>query len=458
MPDNTTTTGNTTTNTPAYRPEDIPLVGNQPVTEFMSDMVNNPSLAPGTVLTPTYLQNSPNQELSQHGVTGNVAATGTQAQAGTATATSAGPSQQVNPNQFDQAASTYTANIIGDQNTQGQVTAAQGTVSNDMLSTAAQGAVDPNATVKGQLEQLLDFEPGEVPDWARGAIRKAEATMQGRGLGASSIAAEAITSAVIGAALPIAAQDAGAFLQMALKNLDNRQASAMQNANTHVQMAIKNLDNDQQARLYNAAAKQATLLSDQAAANAAKQFNATSENQTKQFFSNLAAQIATQNAARADAISMFDAAELNKVSALNANNQTEISNANASRDLALSQFNAKLLDERQRFNEEMALVIDQSNVNWRRSINTANTAATNAANQFNVQNMFNLSSQALANTWQQWRDEASWANTSAENALNRQHNLAVAALQRQTAFDLNDEESKNSLYEMIGSFAFGLLN
>ena len=57
-----------------------------------------------------------------------------------------------------------------------------------------------------------------------------------------------------------------------------------------------------------------------------------------------------------------------------------------------------------------------------------------------------------------WRDEASWANTSSENALNRQHNLAVAAMQRQTAFDIADENQKTKLYELMGEFAVEVIN
>ena len=44
--------------------------------------------------------------------------------------------------------------------------------------------------------------------WAAPAVRKVNAIMQQRGLGASSMAAAAITQALYESALPIAAQDA----------------------------------------------------------------------------------------------------------------------------------------------------------------------------------------------------------------------------------------------------------
>ena len=95
-------------------------------------------------------------------------------------------------------------------------------------------------------------------------------------------------------------------------------------------------------------------------------------------------------------------------------------------------------------------VIDQSNVAWRRQINTANTSAVNAANQTDAANLMNMSNFAMSALWQQWRDEASWANTSSENIENRNHNIVLSALEREAAMDLVDETSKISLNKLIG--------
>ena len=103
-------------------------------------------------------------------------------------------------------------------------------------------------------------------------------------------------------------------------------------------------------------------------------------------------------------------------------------------------------------------VIDQSNANWRRQINTANTATANAANQTNAQNLLGLSNFAMSSLWQQWRDEASWTNEAAQNSLNRAHNMAVAALERQTSFDLADQEARDSLFTLLGRFAAGMFS
>ena len=61
-----------------------------------------------------------------------------------------------------------------------------------------------------ELESLYaSIEAGEeLPAWAAPAVRKVNAMMQQRGLGASSMAAAAITQSIYEAALPIAANDA----------------------------------------------------------------------------------------------------------------------------------------------------------------------------------------------------------------------------------------------------------
>ena len=51
---------------------------------------------------------------------------------------------------------------------------------------------------------------------------------------------------------------------------------------------------------------------------------------------------------------------------------------------------------RNQFNTQNSLAIEQSNVQWRRNLNTANTAGINAVNQANAMNAFNLSNQALS--------------------------------------------------------------
>ena len=155
-------------------------------------------------------------------------------------------------------------------------------------------------------------------------------------------------------------------------------------------------------------------------------------------------------------MNQFATSETNKANAINANNSTAIAQANADREAAINQFNSQLKDNREKFNVENQRVIDQSNTQWRRQINTANTAAANAAAQTNAQNLLNMSNFALSSMWQQWRDEATWTNDAAQNGLNRAHNIAMAALERQTEFDLMDKANGDKIFDLIGKFISGV--
>ena len=441
-------------------PAQAEQTGSQKAVSLIDSLITQPSLPTGTTLSPQ-LQNIATTELM-----GTAGVTGTLAAATPATAaapTIAGPSTlagtQVATPTAQTAAQMTAAQVSGNIPT---MTAATGTVTQPM--TGATGAITSDATVRGQLESLQNevqtaLNTGNpLPVWARGAAKATEAAMANRGLSASSMAAEALAEGIMNSAIPIAAQDAATYKQMIFQNLSNNQQAAITNAQAYLKMDLANLSNQQQANLQNINTRQSFLLSDQAAANASYQFNAQSQNQVNQFYDKLSTQVADQNAARLDAMNKFAETEKNKVAALNAQNTVAVNEANAKREATINQYNATLANQREQFNVTNQKEIDQSNVVWRRATNTANTAAVNAANQTNAQNLLNISNWALSSAWQQWRDEASWVNTSSQNAANRNHNLAMAALERSTVLDLQDKASKDSLYELIGRFGFEVYN
>jgi hypothetical protein len=428
-------------------------------TSLIESIVAKPTMPTGTTISPQLQNVGPNELMNTAGVTGTTAAAlPTTAAAPTITG-AATPTSMAATMPTAQAANTYTqAGVAGSTPT---MTAATGTVTAPAV--AAQGTVSTDATVRGQLADLQSdvttaVQSGNpLPVWARGAAKATEAAMANRGMSQSSMAAEALAEGIMNAAIPIAAADAQTYKDMIFQNLANNQQAAITNAQSYLKMDMANLSNTQQANLQNIQARQSFLLSDQAAANAAYQFNATSQNQVNQFYDNMSATLSQQNASRNDAMKQYATSEANKISALNAQNTVQVDEANAQRESAINQFNATLSNQRQQFNVNNQREIDQSNVVWRRGINTANTAAVNAANQTNAQNLLNLSNWAMSAAWQQWRDEASWVNTSSENEQNRNHNLAMAALERSTAVDLQDQASKDSMYQMIGKFGFDLL-
>jgi len=427
---------------------------------LIDSLITKASLPVGTTISPTLQNVGTNELMGTSGLTSTV-------QAATPTAPTA-PTIATPGTMTSVGATTATPQTAA-QMTAAQVsgaiptaTAAQGTVSAPM--TAAQGTIASDATVKGQLAGLqTEVETAissgnPLPVWARGAAKATEAAMANRGMSASSMAAQALAEGIMNSAIPIAAQDAATYKDMIFQNLSNNQQAALTNAQAYLQMDMANLSNRQQTNLSNINTRQAFLLSDQAAANASYQFNASSQNQVNQFYDKLSTSISEQNAARVDAMNKFSEAEKNKVSALNAQNTIAVNEANAKREATINQYNATLQNNRDQFNVTNQREIDQSNVVWRRALNTANTAAVNAANQTNAQNLLNISNWALSSAWQQWRDEASWVNTSSQNEKNRNHNLAMAALERSTALDLQDKASKDSLYELIGRFGFNIYN
>lgn len=391
-----------------YQDELAKINAPQSITQYNSNQVQNPQLPVNAEFTPVEQQaqaneltntnsfNTNSQTVSEQGI-GNV-------QAPTIQGTNASASQVDETTAltgFDDSKGKYEASLNG---------------TNTPQATAQQGQVNEKATVQGQLKDLTNFGPGDVPAWAKGAITNANEASAARGMGASSIGSAAIAAAIQQAALPIAAAD----------------------ANTYFQMDLANLNNAQQTELLNTQLRQQSMLSDQSATNASKQFNAASEAQTQQFMASLVTGIKLQNAQLSTSVSTFNAAEANKIAAQNAGNQIAVDEFNNQQLLAVRQFNAQLESQRNQFNSQMQYAIDQSNVNWRRSINTSNTVTANAANQANVQNRFNMSQTAMNNLWQQFRDEAAWIFQSSENAQDRAFNAAQAANNRDLVSSNND--------------------
>ena len=233
----------------------------------------------------------------------------------------------------------------------------------------------------------------------------------------------------------MALANAATVANMDMANLSNQQQAEIQNAQNFLAMDMANLTNAQQAKTINQAAQQQAMLSNQAANNAAAQFNATSENQTDQFFASLQNNINTSNAASENASNQFNAGQTN----------------------AMAQFQANLTSQTEQFNVQNAMVIAQSNVQWRRNVNTANTAAQNAANQINAQNYFNLSNSALSNIWQEYRDEAAFVYQNSQSNLDRAFNYSMAVLEAETTSGMFDKEMAHKNASGLGSFLTTLI-
>jgi hypothetical protein len=119
----------------------------------------------------------------------------------------------------------------------------------------------------------------------------------------------------------------------------------------------------------------------------------------------------------------FNAAALNAAEARRFNNEAEFERINTQLAQQAKEFNAQAQFERDQFNAKNALLVEQSNAEWRRQINLADTAAINEANRINVQNQFQLTSQAQAFLWQELRDQADFDFRKTENDANRTSQL-----------------------------------
>ena len=381
---------------------------------------------------------------------------------------------------------------------------------------AATATPSDKATVQGQLSNLMqDFEGGTTPAWAAGAMRAATAQMAARGLGASSMAGQAIVQAAMESALPIAMADAqtqaqfesqnlsnkqqramlaaqqratfmgmefdqafqarvqnaskisdvanmnftaeqqvalensrasntmslanlsnkqamvmaqaASISQLESQNLSNQQQAAVQNAQAFLQMDLTNLNNNQQAEMFKAQIIAQSIFTDQAAENAAKQFNASSENQTKQFMANMQAQVSQFNASQ-----------------VNANNQF-----NAGQENAVSQFNANIENQRDQFNAQNSLVVAQANAQWRQNLTTINTSAQNEANANAALAANAFTQSTMDQLWQRERDIMDYVYKSSEGAKDRALSVLLADKTLAEYQKVRDDDEETSKWKTL---------
>ena len=344
------------------------------------------------------------------------------------------------------------------------------------------------ASVRDELAGLMqDFQGGQVPAWAAGAMRAANAAMASRGLSMTSMAGMAVVQAAMESALPIAQMDASNKQEMALMkaeqrarfmgmefdqefqakvinaarvseianinfsaeqqvalenakmvhtidlaNLSNRQAKILADAATMSQLDMANLDNRQQAAVLNS---QAFLQMDLS--------NLDNNQQMAMFKGQQNANSILSDAAAVNAARQFNASSQNQsdqffanlgsqVNRFNAEQLNAMERFNAGEANALEQFNIQQINARDQFNAQNHLVIAQANAQWFQAIATAANAAANQANRDAALAANNLTMTAYNNTVQRERDLLAWAWKSADNAKERDKAIAVAKISSDT--------------------------
>jgi hypothetical protein len=219
--------------------------------------------------------------------------------------------------------------------------------------------------------------------------------------------------------------------------LNNRQQAEVQNANNFLQLDLANLDNEQQTQIFKAQQQVTALFTDAAAENAALNFNAASENQTNQFFADLASNASKFNLEQQNIIKSLDLTEAN-------------SNL---------KFNASLKAAREQYETSNALIIEQANSTWRQEIATIDTAEQNDANATAVSIAVGITSAVIDQIWQKERDDMDYAFTASESGLDRITQILVAKLQGQTELDAinlaQDLKDDASLGQALFDWALG---
>jgi hypothetical protein len=389
---------------------------------------------------------------------------------------------------------------------------------------AAQGTVTEEMTTQGQLNKLLtNFDAGNPPPWAAASMRGVTAQLAARGLGASSIAGQAIVQATLEAALPIAATDAKVFEQMGLQNLSNRQQTAMvlgeqrakflgqefdqnfqtrvlnaariadiadknftadvtialenarltgtmdlqnlsnrqalvlaktaqvanlettnlnnrqqvavENAKAFLTLDVKNLDNRQQTALFKAKEIADSIITDTAAANAAKATNAANALEADKI-----------NAQLALSASQYNAAEKNKVAIFNKSAADE-----------LTKFNAQEANDRAEFNANLSTQINIANAKLLADVSTANTRETNAMAAVNAKNATDLSASTYAQLSQTYRDQLETAWKTSDNALMRANEISKVTITANATKYAGDAAADAAYYAALGSLSAALL-
>ena len=330
---------------------------------------------------------------------------------------------------------------------------------------AAAATANPSqqAMVQDQLSGLMNqFQGGATPAWAAGAMRNATAQMAARGLGASSLAGQALVQAAMESAMPIAQADAATIAKFESQNLSNRQQSAMMAAEQRARFMGQEFDQAFQVKVQNASR----------IADIANQ-NFTAEQQVQLENSRAANTMNLANLSNTQALIMSEAAALAQLDTANLNNRQQSAVQNAQNFLqydmanlsnrqqtdlfkaqqrvqslftdqaatnAAAQFNASSQNQTDQFFSNLASQVSQFNATQQNAQSQFNAGQANTVNRFNAElnnqrDQFNAQNQlVIAQSNAQWRRQIATADTAAVNRANELNANAILDISKQ-AYD-----------------------
>jgi len=334
---------------------------------------------------------------------------------------------------------------------------------------AATGSPSKEATVKGQLTGLMaDFEGGDPPAWAAGAMRNATAAMAARGMGASSMAGQAIFQAAMESALPIAMTDSATYSRFEEANLSNRQQMAVLASEQYAEFIGQEYDQEWEKRTLNAA-----TISDIADKNFDAEVKVALENANLVQTANLA------NLSARNALTIEKAAAMQQLDMKNLDNRQQAAKRNADAILEMDMANLDIEQQNdtltrqaivdsmfsdqaaenaaKKFNAESKQQADEFFTNLEASTDQHNNAQKNAMEQFNVgeenalikfqdelennRDQFNANNElVVAQANAQWRQDVVTTNNATENEANRQEALAANNLSQKAMDEIWQKE------------------
>ena len=319
---------------------------------------------------------------------------------------------------------------------------------------AATATPTEKATVQGQLATLTsNFDGSNPPPWAAGALRAIQEKMAQRGMGASSMAAQAMIQGALESAIPIAQADAQVQAQFETQNLSNRQQRAMLAAQQRAQFIGQEFDQAFQSRVQNAAkiadvanmnfnAEQTIALENSRLAQSVNMANLTNRQAMVMAEAAALSQLDTANLSNRQQSAVQNAQSFLQMETANLNNNqqmemfkaqsnvqslfTDQAAENASRQFNATssnqtdQFFASLQSQVANFNAEQANAMSRYNAGEENALEKFNTTMKNQREQFNAQNRL-----VIDQSNAQWRRQIATVDTAAINRANEINAKAI---------------------------------
>jgi len=293
--------------------------------------------------------------------------------------------------------------------------------------------------------------------------------MAQRGLDVSTVGRDSLFNAIIQSAIPIAQSNASAIqsaisqernieAQVAIKEAEFQQQTALSNAQRVFQFDLAQFNADQQTALSNSKFLQTVALTEAGFDQQATVQNAVLMSQANLAEADLNQRAQIQNA---QSFLQMDMANLNNeqqaivlqaqqdqqrilsnqsaqnaAQQFNATSQNQVNQFMASLNSEISRYNATQMNAANQFNAAAQNAAEARRVQNEVELERINTQLAQEANELNAQAVLDISKTAYDNLWQYYADTMEWAWTSAESELDRVNEMAMAQLTADSNTDL----------------------